>query len=273
MPTNAQLHFTPPLLPVSSPFKPWQKPPAAAAVEPLDTTVQNCTFPYSRLRLTDAKKPAWRRELDAKKRRAKGFQRAMSGLRVGGRLYLVTLTNARWSRAPTGGIIGERDSGNEAITRAFRAYVMRLRRRGWLLGYMKVREYTKRGRPHLHLLLRLKPGVSEALLRLATTTWWAALFDSPVVDVAAVYSPPGAASYLAKYLGKDPQARYSWSWDWVWKGFVADWRGVLRLGLGSGLALVEVVDWWGRILDIYARTGVRLHYSQMRVCFGAQRSG
>lgn len=240
MGTSTALQSTLPGLLASSHVD-WAKPPVSV---PLDNTVQNCTVPYK-----SCEKQSWQIDLNLKRRRARSFQRSMSGLRVGGRVFMVTLTHS--DEAWWGGV---------DITAAFRAYIMRLRRRKWLVGYMKVREYTRRGRPHIHILMRVGSGVSEPLLRMATSAFWGDLFLSPVIDVKSIWSEKGAAGYLAKYMGKDARARYSYSWDWVWRGFAASWKAVVKRQYSCGRDVGNAVEVWGQMLDFYRVTGLILLY-------------
>ena len=171
----------------------------------------------------------------SRRRRGRGFHRAMSGLRLGGNLKLITFTTSEESWA-----------AGKSIQRSFRALIMQLRRRGWCDGYVRVTEFTKRGRPHYHVILR---GRFIAQSWLSDT--WRAIHLSPIVDVRKVWQKVKAASYLAKYLGKDARSRYSWSWDWVWRGFARDWRELISDGLANGARMVDVIDEWERILDAY----------------------
>jgi len=199
----------------------------------LDGTHQNCT-------LEDL---AWiRKQAYFKRRRGKMFQRSMSGIRLGGTLKLVTLTTSLESW----------DAGKD-IQASFRALVMRLRRRGLCSGYVKVREYTRAGLPHLHVILR-GPWLPVSWL----SRVWAEIHLSPIVDIRAVRGSVGAASYLAKYMGKDERARYSWSWDWVWRGFAGDWRQLCKQGYRQGMQSDAILRAWNTGIDYFARTGERL---------------
>ena len=177
---------------------------------------------------------AWELMLAAKRKR-RMYQRTMSGFRIGGNLRLITLTTseAAWEKKLD-------------IQRAFRSFIQRLRRRSWCSGYVKVVEYTKRGYPHIHLVLR-GPYIPHWWL----SQTWSQLHLSPVVDVRTVQDHRGMGSYLGKYLGKDLRARYSWSWDWVWKGFVADWKALLADGFGRGESMGLILEVWNGILDRY----------------------
>lgn len=172
----------------------------------------------------------------AKRRKGRVYHRTMSGTRLPGRWQMWTLTTSE-----------EAWSEGRNIQASFRALVMRLRRRGMCSGYLRVVEYTKRGRPHLHVLIRGNPIPHWWLKEV-----WKQLHLSPVVWFSKIRHGAGAASYLGKYLGKDERARYSWSWDWVWRGFAKDWRLLVTEGLGRGESMATIIDVWGAILDIFA---------------------
>lgn len=170
-----------------------------------------------------------------RRRRNRLYQRAMSGLRVGGNLKFVTLTSS-----------SEAMEAGRDIRQSWRVLLQRLRRRSLCSGYVKVMEYTKAGLPHLHLVIR-GPWLSQSWL----SQQWAEIHLSPIVDVRRVQRKDGAASYLAKYMGKSSAARYSWSWDWVWRGFVKDWRALLVDGFSAGAELVDIIAMWELILTRY----------------------
>jgi hypothetical protein len=65
--------------------------------------------------------------------------------------------------------------------------------------YFLVWERTKRGWPHAHILL-VAPRVAKRWL----SAQWRELSGSFIVDIQPVNSNERAASYLAKYLAKDP---------------------------------------------------------------------
>lgn len=175
-----------------------------------------------------------------RRRRARRmYHRAMSGLRLGGNLRFITLTTSL-----------EAVAAGKDIRRSFRALVMRLRRRNLCSGYVKVLEFTRAGLPHLHIIMRGPPIPQWWLSEV-----WAAVHLSPIVDVRAVRGKAGAAGYLAKYMGKSLESRYSWSWDWVWKGFVKTWHEFLTAMKWAFLPMVEIIRWWEYILDRYRRTG------------------
>jgi len=205
----------------------YQPPPQLVPSPSLDTTTKTAREPETR----SEEYLAWLR----RRRRNRLYQRAMSGMRVGGNLKFVTLTTSQEAKA----------AGRDIRT-SWRALLQRLRRRNLCTGYVKVMEFTKAGLPHLHLVIR-GPWLSQSWL----SEQWADIHLSPIVDVRRVQGKDGAASYLAKYMGKSLDARYSWSWDWVWRGFVKDWRHLLADGFNAGAELVDIIAMWELILSRY----------------------
>lgn len=94
--------------------------------------------------------------------------------------------------------------------------VRRIRRLGprFPFEYFSVWEATRAGWPHLHILARTE-FIDQAWL----SDTWAELTGAPIVDIRKVEHPDEAASYVAKYVGKDPHHfgtnnRYSRSRNW-----------------------------------------------------------
>lgn len=169
--------------------------------------------------------------LTAKSRRC--YHRVISGIERGGELRFLTLTSGP-------------DSPPD-IQRSFRALYMRLKRRGLIEGYIKVPEYTRKGRQHLHVLFR-----GQYIAQVTLSRWWNDIHRAPVVDIRKVYyhhSPRKVASYMAKYMSKERAGRYSWNWTWVWRGFCRDWQRLkrlfnLRYHLGLPWPDANLILWW-----------------------------
>jgi hypothetical protein len=66
--------------------------------------------------------------------------------------------------------------------------------------YFWVLEATKQGAPHLHIALRM-PYTPKAKL----IEWWFKLTGSYIVDIQDIRTYKDKVSYIAKYLGKDPE--------------------------------------------------------------------
>lgn len=65
--------------------------------------------------------------------------------------------------------------------------------------FLAVFEKTKRGEPHLHILMRA-PFIKQADISLKMDEY----ADAPIVWITRVRSKKHAARYVAKYVGKDP---------------------------------------------------------------------
>jgi len=176
-----------------------------------------------------------------RKRKGRCFQRCMTGLKLKGSYRLITLTTSL-----------EAESAGKVIQDSFRVLLGRLRRRGLCSGYVKVTEFTKAGLAHLHVIMR-----GTLIPQWWLSKMWGEIHLSPVVDVRAVRQRAGASAYLAKYLGKDPQARLAASWDWVWKGVCMDWRATCRWGFRRGYDLIGVVSLWEGVLVCFSHRPAR----------------
>jgi|SRR6185369_8142287 len=89
------------------------------------------------------------------------------------------------------------------LSNAFRILVKRARRKFTKgpIEYLAVFEETKKGEPHLHVLLRApylpQPWISSTMQE---------LIEAPIVDIRRVGHIRNAARYVAKYVGKGPKA-------------------------------------------------------------------
>jgi len=87
------------------------------------------------------------------------------------------------------------------LARAWRIVVQRLRRKyvNATINYFVIVEATKRGEPHLHILLR-SPYIPQALL----SDYMGEILSSPIVDIRLVKSQREVVRYITKYITKDP---------------------------------------------------------------------
>jgi len=88
---------------------------------------------------------------------------------------------------------------SEAVNKLFKR--IRRYRPAAQTEFFLVWERTKAGWPHAHVLLRA-PFLPQQWL----SDQWRGLVSSPIIDIRAVSDARAAASYIAKYLSKDPQA-------------------------------------------------------------------
>lgn len=109
--------------------------------------------------------------------------------------FMTLTVNPKWRDNPT-----ERA---QALRDAFQKLVKRIKRKyGYKrLPYLAVFERTKRGEPHLHILLRCKWIDQRWLSR-----QMAEMINAPIVDIRRVWNTQHAATYISKYIGKDPVA-------------------------------------------------------------------
>lgn len=88
------------------------------------------------------------------------------------------------------------------------------------IEYLAVFEETKRGEPHLHMLMRA-PFVPQRWL----SDQMKELIDAPIVDIRHVFSKKHAANYVAKYVGKGPKAFGTLKRYWTSQGYVETVKG------------------------------------------------
>lgn len=139
------------------------------------------------------------------------------GCLILGKSYLITLT------LKEGGDSILKDANY--VRKAWTALLRRLKKRSPNLTWFRVIETTKKGIPHLHLIvggltsMRKDSCITDKNRRPYSLKWirslcrteclvhewgsaWSEVTDSFVVDAKEIYNVPGAARYLAKYLSK-----------------------------------------------------------------------
>ncbi len=82
------------------------------------------------------------------------------------------------------------------------------------IEYMAVFEETKRGEPHLHMLMRA-PFVPQKWISETMDE----LISAPIVDIRQVKSARSVAKYVAKYVAKGPKAFAQLKRYWATKGY------------------------------------------------------
>ncbi|MBA7535979.1 hypothetical protein ES705_28242 [subsurface metagenome] len=188
------------------------------------------------------------KNLDNNRRVRRFYQRYFTGVGVGGRLRILSLTSS-----------DEAVCEGYDIHRDFEVLKKRLRRRWGSFEYIGVKE-VKDDREHLHLVFR-----GSYMEQVQLSAMWASIHKSPVVDVRHIYSwvrrdghkvkvwnnPKGGARYLAKYLAKEAVNRYWASYNWVFSGWVG-WSKRVKRALGhypskallQSLARLDKVKRW-----------------------------
>jgi len=100
----------------------------------------------------------------------------------------------------------------QLLSHAWRVLVQRLRRKYGQdsIHYFAVVEETKRGEPHLHILLR-SPYIPHSFISHAMRD----LINAPIVDIRAIKNARDVVTYVAKYITKAPKqfghAKRYWS--------------------------------------------------------------
>lgn len=177
-------------------------------------------------------KKAQNKRVSWNRRQKRFFQRSLSGIELAfisrERVRVMCLTSSDAS-----------ESSHKALHRHFSALVKRIRRRYGKFEYIGVKEFTRKGLLHLHLLFR---GVFISQ-RWLSDAW----FDLHGAFRVFLQQLRGRrkriGAYLCKYLVKEPRySRYWCSWGWVYRGFVRDWKMIVhRFQQGSVRA-------WNRLL-------------------------
>jgi len=109
---------------------------------------------------------------------------------------------------------------------SFSAFVKRARREFGKFEYVAVRENTRSGLAHLHILFR---GCYMPFDWVKTN--WSDIHKAKIVYLEKVYGKKrSVACYLAKYLGKSSLNRYRFwcSSKWCFRGFVGFWHRVVH---------------------------------------------
>ena len=148
---------------------------------------------------------SWKCDICQPRRRARLFRQATAGKPD----TFITLTcNPAMHDSP--------EQAAKALSNAVRVIFRRAKARyGYKsIPYLCVFEATIKGWPHLHILARCK-WIDQAWL----SDQMAELNGAPIVDISRVRTQKNIASYVAKYVGKDPHhfgttKRYWCTQDW-----------------------------------------------------------
>ena len=156
-------------------------------------------------------KPWWSLTDEDKRKRKfnRAYQRFMLGVCMPGGYVLLTLTTP--------------PSFKGILNKAWRKFIKRMRRQGYVCEYYAVKEWNKNHTcQHLHVVLRIdRIGYQVARQQ------WKEVTGAVWIHVDRVKSVKGMAGYLGKYLNKayddEPGKRSYWyAYDWIypkWRGF------------------------------------------------------
>lgn len=118
----------------------------------------------------------------------------------------------------------------KSLSDAFKVLIKRARRKFTKgdIQYLAVFEETKRGEPHLHILLRApfipQKWISETMLE---------LINAPIVDIRRVGHARNAARYVSKYLAKGPKPFANLKRYWMSQGYDLDLERKERKAAGK----------------------------------------
>ena len=139
------------------------------------------------------------------------YHRILSGIEMARRsndyLRVLTLTSSS-------------DSGD--FHRDFEVLKKRIRRKFGKFEYIAVKEHTKEGLVHLHMVYR-----GCFMPQSWLSDQWNEIHGAKIVWIAKLYTWK-LAKHLARYFIKEGFGRYWTSWVWVYKGFVRDWKRLVH---------------------------------------------
>jgi len=108
------------------------------------------------------------------------------------------------------------DERAQELSDALKVMIKRARRKFTKapIEYLAVFEETKKGEPHLHILMRA-PFIPQRWISATMNE----LIEAPIVDIRAVGKVANAARYVAKYVGKGPKPFAALKRYWSTKGY------------------------------------------------------
>jgi len=107
------------------------------------------------------------------------------------------------------------------IHRSFDRLRKRIRRLYGRFEYCCIKEHTKEGLEHLHLVYRGKFIPQKWL-----SDTWNDIHGAKIVWIAQLYTWK-LAKHLGRYFIKEGVGRFWMSWGWVYRGFVGDWKVIV----------------------------------------------
>ncbi|HVT26071.1 MAG TPA: hypothetical protein VHD95_15705 [Rhizomicrobium sp.] len=122
------------------------------------------------------------------------------------------------------------------------------------LEYLAIFEATKKGEPHLHILMRA-PYIPQKWISQCMDE----LIEAPIVDIRRVGSAKNAAAYVAKYVGKGPKPFASLKRYWSSKNYQVDnkrppksddpWGRGWRVWKEPLIVLRDIFTRWGGVVE------------------------
>lgn len=109
------------------------------------------------------------------------------------------------------------------LNKHFRIFVKRIRRSYERFEYFAVREWTKSGLQHVHIIFK-GPKIPHEWLSLT----WEEIHGAKIVDIRTLWGGRYVGAYIGKYLSKQLDTRFWLSWSWVYRGFSRVWKLIRR---------------------------------------------
>ncbi len=189
------------------------------------------------------------RKSQGSRRLKRFYQRAKSGLdmarRKGEFLAFLTLTSSL--------------SSNRKISYSWDVLRKRIYRKFGRVEYIWVREFTKSGLEHMHLIIR-GPYIPQDWL----SRNWEDIHGAKVVYIEAIWDFGKAVRYMVKYMTKEMEGRFGYSWGWIFRGASTVWRKLCGYVFGMGGGISEVLFLWDGVLDFM----IGRERSRVRFSFG-----
>lgn len=153
------------------------------------------TDSHGKVHVTGTSCKVWRCEVCQKTLKMKFEQRIQYGCSKMAPWFLITATFAM-------GFGMQRDAAS--VRAVWERWLRRLQKYEQMNPmWLKVTELTRKGQPHLHLILGNVGKIGEAELQQRMRKhWYYVTGDSYILDVVEGYDPLGISHYLAKYLMK-----------------------------------------------------------------------
>ncbi len=174
------------------------------------------------------------RKSQGSRRLKRFYQRARSGLymaqRKGEFLAFLTLTSS--------------PSSGRKISYSWDILRKRIYRRFGRVEYIWVREFTRSGLEHMHLIVR-GPYIPQEWL----SRNWEEIHGARVVYIEAIWNWNKAIKYMVKYMTKGIEGRFGYSWGWIFRRAAAVWKDLCKHVFSMGGGIDEILFLWRGILD------------------------
>ncbi len=188
----------------------------------------------------------WKGKSQVSRKVRRFYQRVRSGLSMAYKkhefLAFLTLTSSL--------------SSGRKISYSWDILKKRIYRRFGYVEYIWVRELTKSGLEHMHIIIR-GPYIPQDWL----SRNWEDIHGAKVVYIEMVWDPSTIVRYMAKYMTKDMVGRFGYSWGWIFRGASGVWRNLCRYVFGLGRGMGELLILWDGILGfMMGRERERLNF-------------